>query len=182
MIRHMMLRHCAAALVALSLLAACSSSATPAAPTIAPAAATSVPAAAPAASVEAPLAVPAMTRLNLNEATPEQFLTIPDVGQRMVREFNEYRPYRSIQQFRREIGKYVSDEQVAAYEQYVYVPVDRNQADGETLKQLPGVDDAVAAELIAGRPYAANADFLTALAGKLTAADAQAAAGYLVTP
>ena len=47
------------------------------------------------------------TKLNLNTATREQFLTIPGVGDRMVREFEEYRPYASIQQFRREIGKYV---------------------------------------------------------------------------
>ena len=47
----------------------------------------------------------------------------------------EYRPYVSIRHFRREIGKYVSDEQVAAYEQYVYVPVDPNSADAETLMQ-----------------------------------------------
>ena len=49
--------------------------------------------------------------------TREQLLeTIPDFGNRMVREFFEYQPYVSIQQFRREIGKYVDDEQVASYE------------------------------------------------------------------
>lgn len=37
----------------------------------------------------------------------------------MVRKFEEYRPYVSIQQFRREIGKYVDEAMVAAYEQYV---------------------------------------------------------------
>ena len=57
-------------------------------------------------------------RLNLNTASRDDFLTVPEVGNRMVREFMEYRPYVSIRQFRREIGKYVSDEQVAAYEQY----------------------------------------------------------------
>ena len=71
----------------------------------------------------------------------------------MVREFLEYRPYVSIQQFRQEIGKYVDEAQVAAYEQYVYVPVNVDEADAKTLQQLPGVDEAVAAELIAARPY-----------------------------
>ena len=57
--------------------------------------------------------------------TREQLLeTIPDFGNRIVREFFEYQPYVSIQQFRREIGKYVDDEQVASYESYVFVPVD----------------------------------------------------------
>jgi len=59
-------------------------------------------------------------------------------GNRMVREFLEYRPYISIQQFRREIGKYVEEAQVAEYEQYVYVPVNVNESDAATLQQLPG--------------------------------------------
>ena len=53
-------------------------------------------------------------RVNLNTATRDEFGEIPGVGRRMAREFMEYRPYVSIRQFRREIGKYVSDEQVAA--------------------------------------------------------------------
>ena len=58
-----------------------------------------------------------LDRINLNDMTREQLLeTIPDFGNRMVREFFEYQPYVSIQQFRREIGKYVDDEQVASYE------------------------------------------------------------------
>src|SRR4051794_4968191 len=54
------------------------------------------------------------TRFNLNTGTPEQFLTIPQMNQRWVREFLEYRPYISITQFRKEIGKYVGADQVAA--------------------------------------------------------------------
>jgi DNA uptake protein ComE-like DNA-binding protein len=49
----------------------------------------------------------AVTKFNLNTASEADFLTIPNVGNRMVREFMEYRPYTSIGQFRREIGKYV---------------------------------------------------------------------------
>lgn len=121
-------------------------------------------------------------KLNLNEASEEQFLTVPDVGNRMVREFMEYRPYVSIQQFRQEIGKYVSDEQVTAYEQYVFVPIDVNDADAETLKQIPTVDDSIAAELIAGRPYATNDDFLAKLATYISETDLETAESYLTTP
>jgi DNA uptake protein ComE-like DNA-binding protein len=121
-------------------------------------------------------------KLNLNTATDADFLTIPGVGNRMVREFMEYRPYTSIQQFRREIGKYVDAAQVAEYEKYVFVPVDVNQADVETLKQLPGVTDAIAADLVAGRPYASNDDFLAKLAGQLSADDLATAKNYLATP
>ena len=120
-------------------------------------------------------------RLNLNTATRDDFLTVPGVGNRMVREFMEYRPYVSIRQFRREIGKYVSDEQVAAYEQYVYVPVDPNSADAETLMQLAGVDETIAAALIEGRPYASAEAFLERLSAsvELTDADLETAAAML---
>ena len=123
----------------------------------------------------------ATTKLNLNTASREQLLTIPGVGERMVREFFEYRPYVSIQQFRREIGKYVSPEQVAAYEQYVFVPVDPNGADTETLRQLPGVDASIASQLVAGRPYASEEAFLTKLGQYLPADRIAAARAYLST-
>lgn len=57
--------------------------------------------------------------INLNTASDEAILTIPGLGARMLREFKEYRPYTNIEQFRREIGKYVSDEEVARFERYV---------------------------------------------------------------
>jgi protocatechuate 3,4-dioxygenase beta subunit/DNA uptake protein ComE-like DNA-binding protein len=121
------------------------------------------------------------TLLNLNTATAEQFLTIPDMSNRMVREFEEYRPYISIAQFRREIGKYVSAEQVAAYEAYVFVPISVNDSDANTLMQLPGVDETAAAALIAARPFASNDAFLQALAGYVSSSDAALAAFYLVS-
>jgi hypothetical protein len=39
----------------------------------------------------------------------------------MRHEFEEYRPYTSIAQFRREIGKYVDSTEVARLERYVMV-------------------------------------------------------------
>ena len=39
----------------------------------------------------------------------------------MLREFKEYRPYSRIEQFRREIGKYVDDDEVARLERYVEI-------------------------------------------------------------
>jgi DNA uptake protein ComE-like DNA-binding protein len=122
------------------------------------------------------------TKLNLNTLTQDQLMsTIPNFSSRMVREFLEYRPYVSIQQFRREIGKYVDDEQVAQYEQYVFVPVDPNNADADTLKQIPGVDDTLATSLTAGRPYATNQAFLDALSKSLDAQQLVEAGCYLAT-
>jgi DNA uptake protein ComE-like DNA-binding protein len=145
----------------------------------APEAADTAAVAAPEA--EAPAAAPA-ARINLNTATREEFLTIPDVGDRMVHEFFEYRPYVSIQQFRREIGKYVSEEQVAAYERYVYVPVAPDESDAETLRQLPGVEAADAEELIAGRPYGSNEAFLEKLSAYVSAEERAEAERYLQAP
>lgn len=59
--------------------------------------------------------------INLNTASDADILLIPGVGNRMLREFKEYRPYKAIEQFRREIGKYVSKEEVARLEQYVTI-------------------------------------------------------------
>lgn len=57
--------------------------------------------------------------LNLNTAAEAEILLIPGVGARMAHEFEEYRPYQNIAQFRREIGKYVNEQEVARLERYV---------------------------------------------------------------
>jgi DNA uptake protein ComE-like DNA-binding protein len=59
--------------------------------------------------------------IDLNTASREEILLIPGVGPRMQHEFEEYRPYRSMEQFRREIGKYVRPEEVARLERYVTI-------------------------------------------------------------
>lgn len=126
-----------------------------------------------------PVATPTFTKLNLNTATDDQLLTVPGVGDRLLDEFKEYRPYTSIVQFRQELGKYVDSSQVTTWEQYVFVPVDPNKADVETLKQLPGVDDTIAQKLIDGRTYASNDAFLAALATLVSPVDTAGAAPYL---
>ena len=59
--------------------------------------------------------------IDLNTATDADIMTIPGLGARMLREFKEYRPYKAIEQFRREMGKYVSKEEVARLERYVTI-------------------------------------------------------------
>lgn len=59
--------------------------------------------------------------INLNTASDADILSLPGMGQRMLREFKEYRPYKAIEQFRREIRKYVNDKEVARLERYVTV-------------------------------------------------------------
>jgi len=108
------------------------------------------------------------TLLNLNTVTEQQILSIPTIINRMVREFQEYRPWVSITQYRKEIGKYVGAEQTVAWEKYLYVPVQVDVADAETLKQIPGVTDEIAKALIAARPYKTNDAFLAHLAQYLS--------------
>ena len=60
--------------------------------------------------------------INLNTATDEEILLIPNLGNRMLREFKEYRPYESLAKFHREIAKYVNETELARLEQYVSVP------------------------------------------------------------
>jgi DNA uptake protein ComE-like DNA-binding protein len=59
--------------------------------------------------------------ININTATDAEILAIPGMGPRMLREFKEYRPYTSIEQFRREIGKYVDKKEVARFEKYIVI-------------------------------------------------------------
>jgi len=119
-------------------------------------------------------------KLNLNSATGDELLAaIPGFANRMVREFQEYRPYLSIRQFRQEIGKYVNEAQVAEYEQYIFVPIAYNESDSETLQQVPGLDAAEAETLIAGRPYASADAFLAKLAEFVSPAELEIGTTYL---
>jgi DNA uptake protein ComE-like DNA-binding protein len=59
--------------------------------------------------------------IDLNTASKEEILLIPGVGPKMQHEFEEYRPYRSMERFRREIGKYVEPPEVARLERYVTI-------------------------------------------------------------
>lgn len=119
-------------------------------------------------------------KLNLNTASGDELTAgIPNFPSRMIREFLEYRPYVSIQQFRREIGKYVGDAQVAEYEKYVYVPISYNSSDSDTLQQIPGLDATEADAIIAARPFATQADFLTKLSEYVSADELETAKSYL---
>ena len=59
--------------------------------------------------------------MKLNSELQADFQLIPGVGRKMAHEFDEYRPYTDMEQFRREIGKYVDEDEVARLEQYVVI-------------------------------------------------------------
>lgn len=85
--------------------------------TIAPAATASTTTSTSSTSASSAAIVP----ININTATDAEILKIPGVGPRMLREFKEYRPWTSMAQFRREIGKYVDKAEVARLEQYITI-------------------------------------------------------------
>jgi DNA uptake protein ComE-like DNA-binding protein len=143
-------------------------------------AATETKAPAPVEPAPAPAPTAAAPRVDLNKASPEELKKLPEMTDRMVHEFEEYRPYASIQQFRKEIGKYVSAEQVAAWEPLVYVPIDPEGCDAPTLQQISGLDGAEAEALVAARPFGSREAFLTRLAEKLTPTELETAKALLV--
>jgi DNA uptake protein ComE-like DNA-binding protein len=59
--------------------------------------------------------------VRLNTATDADILSIPGAGQRMVREFKEYRPWKSKEQFIKEIGKYVGAKEAERMFRYVVI-------------------------------------------------------------
>ncbi len=97
--------------------------------------------------------------INLNSASAEEILMIPGVGPRMRHEFEEYRPYRALAQFRREIGKYVDDDELARLEQYVFVPIDLNTASDEDILSIPGLGPRMLREFKEYRPYVSMEQF-----------------------
>ncbi|TDI36221.1 MAG: hypothetical protein E2P02_25785 [Acidobacteria bacterium] len=97
--------------------------------------------------------------IDLNTASREEILLVPGVGRRMAHEFEEYRPYKAMAQFRREIGKYVDDDEVARLEQYVFVPIDLNTASEDDILSIPGVGQRMLHEFMEYRPYRSMAQF-----------------------
>jgi DNA uptake protein ComE-like DNA-binding protein len=97
--------------------------------------------------------------LNLNAASSEEILLIPNVGNRMLREFLEYRPYASLAVFHREIDKYVDDAELARLEQYVFVPVKLNTASDADILTIPGVGSRMLREFKEYRPYTTMEQF-----------------------
>ena len=59
--------------------------------------------------------------VKLNTATDADILSIPGAGKRMVHEFKEYRPWKTKEQFIKEIGKYVGAKEAERMWRYVTI-------------------------------------------------------------
>ena len=98
-------------------------------------------------------------QINLNTASDAEILLIPGLGPRMLGEFKEYRPYRALAQFRREIGKYVDEQELARLERYVFVPINLNTASDADILSIPNLGQRMLGEFKEYRPYKAMPQF-----------------------
>ncbi len=97
--------------------------------------------------------------VNLNTGTPEEILLIPGAGKRMVREFAEYRPWKTWAQFDKEIGKYVGQAETDRLKQYVFIPVNLNTATDEDILSIPGAGARMVREFKEYRPWKTKEQF-----------------------
>ncbi len=92
--------------------------------------------------------------VNLNLSPRAEILLIPGAGPRFAHEFDEYKPYDGgYLQFRREMGKYIKDDEIARLEQYTFIPIDLNKASDADILSIPGVGDRMLKEFKEYRPY-----------------------------
>jgi DNA uptake protein ComE-like DNA-binding protein len=101
----------------------------------------------------------AFIHVNLNTGTREEILLIPGAGNRMAREFDEYRPWRNWAHFDKEIGKYVPQTEVDRLKQYVFIPINLNTATDDMLLTIPGVGARMVREFKEYRPWTSQAQF-----------------------
>jgi DNA uptake protein ComE-like DNA-binding protein len=99
--------------------------------------------------------------LNLNTATDEEIRSIPAAqSNRVLREFKEYRPYKRLSVFHKEMRKYWDETEVLRLEQYVFVPVNLNSATDEEILSIPAAQpNRVLREFKEYRPYTSMEQF-----------------------
>jgi DNA uptake protein ComE-like DNA-binding protein len=101
----------------------------------------------------------AFVHVNLNTGTPEEILLIPGAGKRMVREFAEYRPWKTWAQFDKEISKYVGQPETDRLKQYVFIPINLNTATDEDILSIPGAGKRMVREFKEYRPWKTKEQF-----------------------
>jgi DNA uptake protein ComE-like DNA-binding protein len=101
----------------------------------------------------------AFIHVNLNTGTREEILLIPRAGNRMAREFAEYRPWKTWAQFDKEIGKYVDQAEVDRLKQYVFIPVNLNTASDADILSIPGAGNRMVREFKEYRPWKTKEQF-----------------------
>jgi len=101
----------------------------------------------------------AFVNINLDTGTREEFVLVPGAGNRMAKEFAEYRPWKSWLQFDKEIGKYVGQQETDRFKQYMFIPINLNSASDDVLLTIPGVNSAAMQALKKSRPWKTKDQF-----------------------
>jgi DNA uptake protein ComE-like DNA-binding protein len=122
----------------------------------------------------------AFVHINLNTATAAEILLVPGAGKRMAHEFEEYRPWRNYAQFDKEIGKYVSADQVARLAQYTFIPVKLNTATDADILSVPGAGQRMVREFKEYRPWKTKEQFIKEIGKYVGAKEAERMWRYVV--
>ena len=115
----------------------------------------------------------AFVHINLNTATPEEILLVPGAGKRMVREFDEYRPWKSYAQFDKEIGKYVGAERTAQLAQYTFIPIRLNNGTDADILTIPNAGPRMVREFKEYRPWKTKEQFIKEIGKYVGAKEAE---------
>lgn len=118
-------------------------------------------------------------QIDLNSASREEIMVIPGMTRRMAHEFEEYRPYTSLDQFRREIGKYVDEAEVARLESHVFIPMPLNTASEEDFSTIPGMTGRMVHEFEEYRPYTSIEQFRREIGKYVDAAEVARLESYV---
>ena len=119
-------------------------------------------------------------QVDLDRASDAEIMIIPGMSKRMAHEFEEYRPYTSLEQFRREIGKYVDADEVARLERHVFIPLNLNTASEADLMTIPGMSGRMAHEFEEYRPYASLEQFRREIGKYVDAGEVARLESYII--
>ena len=115
----------------------------------------------------------AFVHINLNTATPDEILLVPGAGKRMVREFAEYRPWKTYAQFDKEIGKYVGADRTAQLAQYTFIPIRLNTATDADILTIPNAGPRMVREFKEYRPWKTKEQFIKEIGKYVGAREAE---------
>ncbi|MEO8482140.1 MAG: hypothetical protein ABI634_08025 [Acidobacteriota bacterium] len=101
----------------------------------------------------------AFVPINLNAGTNEEILLVPKIARRMTIEFAEYRPWKTTEQFDRQISKYVGQPETDRLKQYVFIPLDLNTATDEQFLTIPSMARRMLIEFKEYRPWKTKEQF-----------------------
>ena len=106
-----------------------------------------------------PLYEKAFVHINLNTATNPEILLVPRIARRMTIEFAEYRPWRTFEQFDREISKYVGAAVTNRLKSYVFIQMNLNTATDDQFRTIPNLPGNMIREFNEYKPWKTKEQF-----------------------